>query len=174
MIMLLLSILIGVLPDILYFYFYIKEIKNIKTKKVLFFVLLFAIFFITNMFYTLYTYLLFDILLYLLIHKLYKAKITDFFIVVMLDLYLVCCSLFGYFVFDNYIVGMIIYRILLFLPLLFKGKLRNLYQSYCSLWNRHNKTNKIKSITIRNIVLVILNIMIVVFHIALTYISSIL
>lgn len=171
-----LSMIFGILPDVLYSFLYIKNIKNLKNKKALFFVLLFVSYMLCIILiqHQLYFYIALDIITYLIMKLLYKVKINDFFLIILLDLYLVICSLLSYVIFGNYVVAMIVYRVLLFIPLLFKNKLRKIYKEYCRLWNRHNEKDKIKSITIRNIVLTLLNGMIILFYLVLSYISNIL
>lgn len=170
----LISLLFGMLPDVIYTWMFVTKIKNIKSKKLLFFLLIFILYFvcITQIRYQLLLYLTLDILIYIVMKLMYKAKITDFFLIIVLDLYLFINSILCYFAINNYIVALIINRILLFIPLIWKNKLANLYNQYCKLWNRHNIQGKIKSITIRNIVLVLLHIMIIIFHIGLIYISG--
>jgi hypothetical protein len=167
------SLLLGMLPDVLYYFIYIKQIKDIKTKSILFFTLLMIAFIIRNMFYNLYTYILFDILIYLMIKKLYKSQINDMFIIVFLETYMLILSLLSFNLIHNYIIGFLIYRILLFLPLLFVNKIKSMYKNYTMLWNRHNIPNKIKSITLRNISLVVLNITIILMYIILLHIAII-
>lgn len=170
----LMNLFLGFLPDVLYTYFYIKEIKQLKEKKILFFVLLFIAYFvcITQIRYQLVLYLILDVTIYLIMKQFYKSNITDFFLVIVLDLYMFVSSIACYFLIPNYIVAMIVYRIVLFLPLIFKKKLVKTYNEYCKLWNRHEDKKKIKSITIRNIVLVLLHLTILILHLAIVYIMS--
>jgi hypothetical protein len=58
-------------------------------------------------------------------------------------------------------------RIFLFMPFIFKNKFNLLYKKYCRLCNRNDKEDRpIKSITLRNISLIILNIFIFCLNIA--------
>lgn len=167
------SLLLGVLPDVLYYFIYIKQIKDIKTKSILFFTLLMIGFIITNMFYNLYTYLLYDVIIFLIIKKLYKSQANDMFLVIFIELYMILLSIVCFFLIENYIIAFIVYRVLMFVPLLFINKIKSMYKNYTMLWNRHNILNKIKSITLRNISLVVLNVLIVLMYIILVYISKI-
>lgn len=170
----LISILLGVLPDILYYYLTLKAIKGFKDKKLLFFILLFVFYLLSNIFvaYNFYIYLIFDILVYFAIKILYRSKINDFFLILSVDLYLFLCSTATYFILGNYLMAFIVYRILLFIPLIFRKRLKRIYSDYSSLWNRHNEVGKIKSITLRNISLVLLNTMIILFYLVLSYIVN--
>ena len=110
-------------------------------------------------------YMLFIALVYLILKLLYKNKtqITDVFILILGQLYL---SLASYIMFlflkqdlSNYYMLYVIGRIILFLPFIFKDKFNIIYKKYYSLWNRNdNMKRPIKSITLRNISLIILNI----------------
>lgn len=168
-----LSIVLGMLPDIMYYYLYIKNIKNINTKKILFFTLLLVGFIATNIYYNLYTYLLFDVIIFLIIKKLYNSQANDIFLVIFIELYMILLSIMCFFLIENYIIAFIFYRVLMFIPLLFKNEIKLLYKNYTMLWNRHNIPNKIKSITLRNISLVGLNVLIILMYIILVYISKI-
>lgn len=168
-----LSIVLGMLPDVMYYYLYIKNIKNINTKKILFFTLLLVGFIATNIYYNLYTYLLFDVIIFLIIKKLYNSQANDIFLVIFIELYMILLSIMCFFLIKNYIIAFIFYRVLMFIPLLFINKIKLLYKNYTMLWNRHNIPNKIKSITLRNVSLVGLNVLIILMYIILVYISKI-
>ena len=169
------SLLLGMLPDVFYYFIYIKQIKEIKNKKFLFFALLFlnyilCIILIQHQFYL---YIIQDIIIYLIMKKIYKAQINDMFLIIFLETYMLVLSLISFNLINNYVLSFVIYRILLFLPLLFKDRIIEYYKIYTKLWNRHNIPNKIKSITLRNISLVALNIMIILMYIILLHISII-
>jgi hypothetical protein len=169
------SLLLGILPDILYYYIYIKSIKKINTKNILFFILLcinyiLCIILIQHQFYL---YIIQDIIIYFIIKKLYSSQINDVFLVIFLETYMLVLALISFNLIENYIVSFVVYRIFLFLPLIFKNRIINFYENYTKLWNRHNIPHKIKSITLRNISLVVLNIMIILMYIILLHISII-
>ena len=168
------SLFLGILPDVFYTYIYLQQIKEIKNKKFLLFAMLFVIYMVCIIFvrYHFYLYIIQNILTFWLLKKLYKSQINDFFLVVILDLYLFLSSIISYFLVDNYLLAMILYRILLFVPLIFKSSIKSIYKEYSKLWNRHNNKNKIKSITIRNISLIVFNFMIIILYFAIVYIST--
>ena len=64
-----------------------------------------------------------------------KAQVTDIFLFMVASIILILLSAF------TYITAM------------------HTYKSFCSLWNRHNNPNKIISLTLRNISIIILNLM---------------
>ena len=93
-----------------------------------------------------------------------KAQITDIFLFTAASLILIATSAlcYGiiYITIHEYIWVLFINRPLIFGILYFgKHKIRALYKKFCSLWNRHNIPNQIKSLTLRNISIIILNLM---------------
>ena len=73
------SLLLGMLPDVFYYFIYIKQIKEIKNKKFLFFALLFlnyilCIILIQHQFYL---YIIQDVIIYLIMKKIYKLKTVN-------------------------------------------------------------------------------------------------
>lgn len=170
------SLLLGMIPDVLYYVLLITRIKNVKEKKIILFILLAAIYIVTYMIfrYNFYLYILHGILIYLSLKLLYKSKINDYFLVSFLYSYYFINSLSCYFLISNYAVALVINKIMLFVPLIFNKKLQKLYQNYNKMWNRNNKRKyPIKSITLRNTTLLVTNILIVSINITLIYIMSI-
>ena len=170
----LVSILLGAIPDVLYYYLYIAKIKQIKSKRIILFILMFLNYIIFNMIlrYNLYLYLLYDIMMFMFIKLLYKSEINDFFLVLFIDIYYIFLSSFCFFLIPNYAVALLASKIFMFLPLIYKNKIINLYKSYCKMWNRNdNAKYPIKSLTLRNISLVLLNIIIFITDILLIYLS---
>lgn len=168
------SILVGLIPDVIFYTFNIVDIKNIKKHKILLFILVFITYLLTNMLfrYNLYLYLSFDILLYLIIKKLYHSKISDFFLIFSLDIYLLITSILCYVLIPNYVIALIINKIMLLSTLLISHKLRYPYSLYLEMWDRKKKKMPIKSITLRNISLTALNIGIISFYLVLLYLTS--
>lgn len=177
----LMSIILGLLPEVLYFTMFIICTKDIKEKKIRLGVLI-SIAYILCMFvqrYKVIYYILFIVLVYAILKLLYKKKtqIIDIFIISITYLYLTIISLFCFmFVksdLSNYYIISIINRILLGLPFIFKNKFNLLYKKYCSLWNRNDKPNKvIKSVTLRNISLILLNFLVFIINITCIYINN--
>ena len=167
----LINILLGVLPDVLYYFLMIKNIKRIKEKNILFFILLFISYFLCIMLieYQFYLYIIADLLMFVIIKVLYDAKITDVFLIVVLELYLMIASAMCFILINNYMIAYLVNRIIIFLPLIFKKQLVKLYLNYNQLWNRHNHPNKIKSLTLRNISVVLLNFLILLSYVLLIY-----
>lgn len=168
------SLLLGMLPEVLFFTLFLVYTKDIKDKKIKLFIsimLVYILCIMINRFKTLY-YVVFIFLIYLVLKLLYKKKtqIIDVFVFSLSTIYL---SFVGYicsrFINDNYLVYyimLIINRILLFVPFIFKKTFNKMYKTYCGLWNRNDKIKRpIKSITLRNISLSVLNIFIFIMNI---------
>ena len=158
-----LSLILGMIPEVLYFTLFLKFTKNIDKHIVKLFVLL-AIGYVALIMicrYQLMFYLLYIVYGYLVLKVLYKSEIIDIFVYSLAFCYLMILSYLTINILDNYIIAYILDRLLLFVPLiLFKHNFNNIYKQYRYMWNRH-KDNKIKSITIRNSSLLFTNIMII-------------
>lgn len=156
------------LPEPIYFSLFLIIGKNIKEKRLLLisimaiqYLLLVRIFPYNVWFQLIYTFISFVDL-----KILYKEKsqVTDIFLFAVASIILVLISLLTYstamVTYKNYYISLIINRFLLFgLMFCAKNTINRLYVEFCSLWNRHKKPNKIKSLTIRNISIIIFNLM---------------
>ena len=95
-----------------------------------------------------------------------KVQIIDVFIISIAFIYIsllsFICSLLLNYEYTNLTLYYFLYvidRIFLFLPFIVKDKFNSLYKLYCKLWNRNdNEKRPIKSLTLRNLSLVIINI----------------
>lgn len=173
----LVSLLLGIFPDILYFLIYISKIKklNLKNNLLLFFLLTVIYFlFIFLKQRNFYLYILYDIALYFVLKFICKSQINDFFLIVFLELYYYLISCFCFFCIQNYTIAFILNKILMFLPLFFIKHIEKAYKTYNYLWNRNYKQkNLIKSLTLRNISLTLMNLSVLFFYITLLYILNI-
>ena len=168
------SILFGLVPEVLYFYLFLIYTKNIKEHriKLLIFILISYTLCVLLAPYKEIYYIGFIVLIYCSLKIIYnkKTQIIDIFV---FSISTISLSFIGFicsrFVNNNYIIYYIcafVNRILLFVPFIFKDKFNILYKKYCSLWNRnYEKKQPIKSITLRNISLIILNIFIFIMNI---------
>ena len=103
-----------------------------------------------------------------------KAQVTDIFLFMVSSVIIIIFSMFTYltamFTYKNYGISLVINRILLFLCLyVFKNKIKLYYKNFCKLWNRHNNPNKIRSLTLRNISIIIFNLMFWLINLGITY-----
>ena len=154
--------------EVIYFSMFLLIGKNIKEKRLLFTVIMILEYLMLKHFikYSVYFQLAYTFMSYVNLKVLYKekAQITDIFLFMASSLLLIAISgvfaLLAYFVIKNYYISLILSRIVLFL-ILFIGKtiIKDKYKDFCSLWNRHNKPKKIKSLTLRNISITIFNFM---------------
>ena len=171
-----LSILLGLIPEVLYFTLFLTYTKNIKEKRIKLFILISIAYFLcilVQQWQTLY-YILLIALIYFILKFLYKEKtqIIDVFIISSMCLWLTVLSFFLLLLlhkdYSNFYPLYVIQRILMFTPLLFKNKFNILYKKYYKLWNRNDKEKRpIKSITLRNISVISLNMFIFILNISL-------
>lgn len=175
------SVIFGLIPESLFFTLFLIYTKNIKEKKVKLFIgiiIAYTLYIMISRFKTLY-YILFIFTVYIILKILYKSKtgIIDVFIISLSFIYVCLISfLCSRFINNNYIlyyILLIINKILLFLPFTFKNQFNLLYKRYCDLWNRNKDVNRpIKSITLRNISLIILNVFIFILNILTIYVIN--
>ena len=174
----LVSILLGMIPEVLYFTLFLIYTKDLKEKKIRLCLLIAIAYFLCLMInrFKLVYYIGFLFLIYLILKLLYKkkAQITDIFIISLAFLY-VCiisyiCFLFVKEDYSNYYLLCVINKILLFVPFSFRKKFNIWYKKYYSLWNRNDNVKRpIKSITLRNLSLIGLNIFVFINNIVFLY-----
>lgn len=169
------SLIFGLIPETLYFTLFLIFAKNIKEKKIKLFLLisLSYILCIMTIRYKLLLYVVFIFVIYGILKILYKKKamITDIFLFAISTLYLTIVSYLFYifrnkFFIDGF-VSYVIIRLILFIPLiLLRNKINEFYKIYCRFWNRNDKEKRpIKSITLRNVSLMGMNILIIIMNI---------
>jgi hypothetical protein len=72
-----------------------------------------------------------------------------------------------YFTIKQYVVALLISRILMFsFLMIFKNKIAKMYEKVYKLWNKHNHKGKLKSLTVRNISVILFNLMFYIINIA--------
>lgn len=165
MINFIISLLVGMLPEVIFLTFFIINFKGVKEKKTKLFSLLMIGYILLIMLcrYQLIFYIAYIIYSYLVVKKLYKTHIIDLFMISIAYSYLTLISFLCIKIIGNYWVALVINRVVLFLPLIFKNQIKIAYQKYKNIWNI-NKNSKIKSITIRNISLLIVNVLIILLN----------
>lgn len=162
----LMSFILGMLPEVLYFTLILTRTKSIKEKRILLFLLIaisYCLCILVQNFKILF-YILLIVLIYISLKLVYKKKvqIIDVFIISTSYLWVAILSIL-LLVFlnkdnSNYWLLYSLDRLFLFIPLIFSKQFNKLYKKYCGLWNRNDKENRpIKSITLRNISLILLN-----------------
>lgn len=156
------------LPEPVYFSLFLIIGKNIKEKRLL----LIGIMIIQYLLlmhilpYNIWFQLIYTFMSFVNLKVLYKekAQVTDIFLFATASIILVLLSLFTYstamLTYKDYYISLILNRILLFsLLFFFRKNIRSKYKEFCSLWNRHQKPNKIRSLTLRNISIITFNLM---------------
>lgn len=162
------SLLLGMLPEVLYITLMTSHLEGIKTKRVRLFVLnsfgYIALIMICR--FELIFYIAYIIYLYWVLKLNFKTHISSFFMISVVFSSIVWISFICSF-FSSYELGYIMSRLFLITIYLYLRKeLKIVYDKYKSCWNR-NSVHKIKSITLRNCSLVFINTMIVILYILL-------
>lgn len=178
MLQILINILLGALPEIIFFSLYLIFIKQLKTKKIVLSIMIFINYmvFIILKRYVVINYIIFSACTYIILKVLYKdqTKVIDIFVFSVAFIYVSLISWLCYFIIPDYLVAFIINRIVLFIPLVFRKQLQKMYEFYRCLWERNDEIRKpIKSITTRNISLFAINLFIFFANIVCLYIQPI-
>ena len=154
--------------EAIYFAMFLLIGKNIKNKKLLFIgIMVFEYVMLTNFIeFNVWFQLIYTFMSFVNLKVLYreKAQITDIFLFAAASLILIGISATSYGIvyvtIRKYFVALILNRILLFgFMYLARNFIREKYKAFCFLWNRHTIPNKIKSLTLRNISIIIFNLM---------------
>lgn len=177
-----LEILIGQIPEAIYFSLFMIFTKQIKEKRILFTILMVIEYLLLMIIfpYSIWSHIFIFIITYILLKMLYKekAQLTDIFTFGISSVVLMIICLLPSFIFINnmnnyffYYIYVIITRILMFsFLLIFKNKLPKIQNIYKKLWNRNDKIKKkMKSTTFRSLNLVIFNIMFYILNICMLY-----
>lgn len=148
--------------------------KGVKEKRFLFFILLLVTSTISMLVirWQLWYYIAFIALAYIIMRLLYKSHISDLFVFLVFFAWLAITSYLGFILFDNIVYTYIFQRILLFGIFIFRGKFNAWYKIYRELWNRRDD-KRIKSVTLRNISLIAINVFIAFMNFLLIFLSNI-
>lgn len=179
MIRLILSLLFGILPQALFFMLYLTKVKDITNKRIKFLLLIYIIIALTIMIirYNIYLYLMIIPLIYGAMKLLdkRKAQIIDIFLIASGFGYMIIISYLCSFIYKNnynlYWIAYAINNILLFSIFAFMNQLKALYRKYIKVWNR-NPSNKVRSISVRNVSLLLLNAFIFILDVFIIKISN--
>lgn len=161
--------------EAIYFSMFLLIGKNIKEKRLLFtFIMILEYLMLTNFIeYDVLFQLIYTFMSYINLKVLYKekAQITDIFLFAAGSLILMAICGISYFAvfftIKEYIIALLISRILMFLFLfIFKNNINKTYKKVYELWNRHNYKGKLKSLTVRNISIILFNLMFYIINIA--------
>lgn len=170
-----LSVILGLLPEATFFTISIIFIKNMqdKYKRLFFGIFISYIILSISLGYNVWLNIGIIIITSILIWILQKRiDITDIFIVSILAMYMSVISYICFILMKqnllNYYICFIINRILMFVPLIFRKKFNTLYLKYIKFWNKSSSSERrpIKSITTRNISVIVLNCFVFLLNIA--------
>lgn len=174
-----LTILLGQIPEAIYFALFIIFTKDLKEKRFLFIAFMIIEYLLLKICFPfdIKFQISYVIMTFILLKILYKekAQITDIFSFAISSLILIIINAILYFtvfqILNNYIIYVIIDRIVMFTVLiLFKNKISKIQTIYKKFWNRNDKVKKhIKSTTFRCLNLVIFNFMFYIINIAMLY-----
>ena len=160
--------------EAIYFSLFLIYGKNLKEKRLLFIsIMIFEYILLTSVLqYTTWIHISYITMTYINLKTLYKdkAQITDIFLFMVASIILIVLSFISYIIIQNtikiYIVALILSRILMFTTLfLIKNEINKIYKNFYLLWNKHKNPNKVRSLTLRNISIIIFNIMFYVINI---------
>lgn len=171
------------IPEPVYFSLFLIIGKNIKEKRLLLtgimivqYWLLMHIFPFNIWFQLIYTFMSFVNLKVLYKEK---AQVTDIFLFMVASIILIIVGaicvkisfIFNLSGHNDYLKILLLNRILIFLILfLLRNKINVYYEKFYKRWNRHTDTTKIRSLTLRNISVIVFNLMFYIINIGLTYI----
>lgn len=163
-----LQLLLGQIPEAVYFALFLIFTKRLKTHRLIFCILvLIEYLLLVNLFpFNLWFHIGLTILIYLSLKVIYKnrAQITDIFTFGISSVLLIIVSIVNYLIFCkllnvNFVVSAVTQKLILFALLLcLKPKLYNIQKLYKRLWNRNDKLpKKMKTTTFRAINVVVFN-----------------
>jgi len=170
-----LELLLGQIPEAIYFALFMIFVKDLKERRLLFTILMVIEYtlLLHAMPYSIYAHVGFFITTYILLKILYKekAQIIDVFTLGIASIILIISSILSFIISSqNVILATIINRAMLFTFLfIFNYRLNNIQKLYKRIWNRDKNKTKIKSTTFRSINLVLFNIAFYVLNLCIVY-----
>lgn len=173
-----LEIILGQLPEAVYFAIFMMLVKGLKEKRFVFIVgMIVEYLLVLNVLpYSIWSYVLYFILSFLLLKILYKDKsnVTDIFTMGIASVIIIIVSIFSYFIVSlfstNVIIGNLCQKaILFFIILVYKSYLPKINNIYKKLWNRSKHSYKIKSMTFRVLNLIVFNFSFVVINLGIMF-----
>lgn len=174
----LLELVLGQIPEAIYFALFMILVKGYKEKLKIFISLMVFEYIFLKYFlvYTVWFHVMYFILSFAIMKILYKNKsnITDIFTLGIASIFLIAASFISYiiiyFTCKNMVIGAILVKVLIFgLLFIFRNKLSKINDLYKKLWNRSKFKYKIKSTTFRALNLVIFNISFVIINLGILF-----
>lgn len=174
-----LELLIGQIPEAIFFALFMIYAKGLKEKRILFIILMVLeyILIMQNIIFNTYSHIIYIILTYITLKVLYKEKcqITDIFtfgiasVIMILSNFIIYMFVWKFF--NIFMIYAVLHRMFLIVfVIIFHNKLYNIQNIYKKLWNRNDKINKkIKSTTFRSLNIIIFNIMFYLINLGMLY-----
>lgn len=171
-----LQILVGQIPEAIYFSLFMICVKQLKEKRLLFTFLMIAEYLLLKHFiaFNVWFQIAYTFITFVILKVLYKekAQITDIFTFGIASLILIIVSVITFLLLhNNMVIASLVNRIAIFTIIYcLRKKLYKIQKLYKRLWNRNDKRKtKIKSTTFRAINVVIFNIMFYVLNLCMLY-----
>ena len=172
------EIILGQLPEAVYFAIFMILVKGLKEKRFIFTIsMVIEYLLVLNILpYSIWSYVLYFVLSFLLLKMLYKDKsnVTDIFTMGIASVIIIIVSIFSYFIVSlfstNVIIGNLCQKVILFfIILVYKSYLPKINNIYKKLWNRSKHSYKIKSTTFRVLNLIVFNFSFVVINLGIMF-----
>ena len=174
-----LEMLLGQIPEALYFSLFMIFTKQLKEKRIAFILLMTLEYLIIQklIHFNIWLQIIYTLFVFVILKLLYKEKtqITDIFTFTIASMFLIIVDIPIYFIgrifTSNYFIIFVFERIVVFTTLfLLKNKLPKIQNMYKKLWNRNDKEKKkIKSTTFRCINIIVFNLSFYLLNIAMLY-----
>lgn len=170
-------ILVKMLEPI-YFSLFLIYGKNLKHKRLLFTaIMVFEYIMITELIqFDVWLQFAYTFMTFVNLKVLYKekAQITDIFLFTIASIILILISAICYlsilFTLKNIYIALIARTVFMFLFIYsFREKINSIYKKFYKYWNRHNNPKAIKSLTLRNISIIIFNLMFWIINVGMIY-----
>lgn len=174
-----LEMVLGQIPEALFFSLFMIFTKQLKEKRIMFIILMILEYLLIQklIHFDIWLQIIYTAFTFMILKLLYKEKsqITDIFTFTISSMFLIFVDAILYFTIgkltNNYILYVILDRIVLFTTLfLLRNKLPKIQELYKKLWNRNDKQKKkIKSVTFRSLNVVLFNLVFYILNLGMIF-----
>ena len=172
----LMELLLGYIPEAIYFALFMIYTKQLKEKRLLYITLMVLEYLLLKQFvhFSIYFQVAYTFITFVILKILYreKAQIIDIFTFTIASIFLIITSVISFLISgQNVILATIINRIIIFVVLFgFNYKLNVIQNLYKKLWNRNDKVKKkIKTTTFRSLNVIIFNVIFYFINVGIVY-----
>lgn len=172
----LMELLLGYIPEAIYFALFMIYTKQLKEKRLLYITLMVLEYLLLKQFvhFSIYFQVAYTFITFIILKILYKerAQIIDIFTFTIASIFLIITSVISFLISgQNVILATIINRIIIFAILFgFNYKLNVIQNLYKKLWNRNDKVKKkIKTTTFRSLNVIIFNVIFYIINVGMVY-----